>query len=184
MVVFTDLDGTLLDSSTYSFEAAREALDELRDRSILVVLVSSKTRAEIEPLRSGLRNEHPFIVENGGTVVVPSAYFPFELAAATTHDQYALVELGTSYSVLRRALKEIERELGVELRGYGDMSLEEIVTRTGLSRPEAELAMQRHYDEPFVVDHERCPLEALTQAVTAHGLCLTTGQGRLRLSSR
>jgi mannosyl-3-phosphoglycerate phosphatase len=184
MVVFTDLDGTLLDSSTYSFEAAREALDELRDRSILVVLVSSKTRAEIEPLRSGLRNEHPFIVENGGAVVVPSAYFPFELAAATTHDQYVLVELGTSYSVLRRALKEIERELGVELRGYGDMSLEEIVTRTGLSRPEAELAMQRHYDEPFVVDHERCPLEALTQAVTAHGLCLTTGQGRLRLSSR
>jgi mannosyl-3-phosphoglycerate phosphatase len=175
IVVFTDLDGTLLDGSTYSFEAAQEALDELHARSIPVVIVSSKTRAEIEPLRSRLRNEHPFIVENGGAVVVPSAYFPFQLAAATAHDQYVLVELGTSYSALRRALKEIEKELGVELRGYGDMSVEEIVARTGLSRADAELAMQRHYDEPFVVEDKLCPLEALTQAVTAHGLRWTKG---------
>lgn len=175
MVVFTDLDGTLLDHSTYSFEAAREALDELRARSIPLVIVSSKTRAEIEPLRSRLRNEHPFIVENGGAVVIPSAYFPFQLATATAHDPYVLVELGTSYSVLRRALKEIEKELGVELRGYGDMSLDEVVRRTGLSRPEAELAMQRHYDEPFVVEDERCPLGALTQAIAARGLRWTKG---------
>lgn len=175
MVVFTDLDGTLLDSSTYSFDAAREALDQLRARSIPVVVVSSKTQAEIELLRTRLCNEHPFIVENGGAVVIPSAYFPFQLDAATTHDRYVFVELGTSYAVLRRALKEIEEELGVELRGYGDMSLEEVVRRTGLSRPEAELAMQRHYDEPFVVEGERCPLEALTQAITARGLRWTKG---------
>lgn len=175
MVVFTDLDGTLLDSSTYSFEAAREALDQLRARSIPIAIVSSKTQAEIEPLRTRLCNEHPFIVENGGAVVVPSAYFPFQLAAATAHDRYVLVELGTSYSVLRRALKEIEKELGVELRGYGDMSLDEVVSRTGLSRPEAERAMQRHYDEPFVVEDERCPLGALTQAITARGLRWTKG---------
>jgi mannosyl-3-phosphoglycerate phosphatase len=61
------------------------------------------------------------------------------------------------------------------LRGYGDMSVEEIVARTGLSRADAELAMQRHYDEPFVVEDKLCPLEALTQAVTAHGLRWTKG---------
>ncbi len=175
IVVFTDLDGTLLDSSTYSFEAARAALDELRARSIPIVVVSSKTQAEIEPLRTRLCNEHPFIVENGGAVVIPSAYFPFKLAAATIHDQYVLVELGASYSVLRRALKEIEQELGVELRGYGDMSIDEVVMLTGLSRPEAELAMQRHYDEPFVVEDERYSLEALTQAIEARGLRWTKG---------
>lgn len=175
MVVFSDLDGTLLDSSTYSFEAAREALEELRARSIPLVVVSSKTQAEIEPLRSRLHNEHPFIVENGGAVVIPATYFPFEIDAATAHDQYVLVEMGTSYSVLRRALKEIEKELGLELRGYGDMSIEEVVRRTGLSRPEAQLAMRRRYDEPFVVEDDRCPLEALTQAITARGLRWTRG---------
>ncbi|MGE0643155.1 MAG: HAD-IIB family hydrolase [Nitrospira sp.] len=175
VVVFTDLDGTLLDGSTYSFEAARTALDELRTRSIPMIIVSSKTQAEIEPLRARLCNEDPFIVENGGAVIIPSAYFPFTLTAATAHDQYARVELGTSYSVLRRALKEIELELGVELRGYGDMSLDEVVMRTGLSRPEAERAMQRHYDEPFVVEDERYPLETLTQAIETRGLRWTKG---------
>ena len=175
MVVFTDLDGTLLDSTTYSFEAAREALDELRARSIPIVVVSSKTRAEIEPLRSRLHNEHPFIVENGGAVFVPSNYFAFQLTAATAQDQYHVVGLGTSYSVLRQALKEIEQELGVELRGYGDMPVEEVVTRTGLSRQEAELAKQRDYDEPFVVENERCTRDALTQAITARGLRWTKG---------
>ncbi|MDH4078735.1 MAG: HAD-IIB family hydrolase [Nitrospira sp.] len=175
MIIFTDLDGTLLDSSTYSFEAAREALDHLLTRSIPLVVVSSKTQAEIEPLRTRLGNEHPFIVENGGAVVIPSSYFPFQLPAATSHDQYVLVELGTSYAVLRQALKEIEQELGVELRGYGDMSLDEVVRRTGLSRPEAQLAMQRHYDEPFVVEDEQCPLETLTHAITARGLRWTKG---------
>lgn len=175
MVVFTDLDGTLLDGSTYSFDAAREALDELRARSIPLVVVSSKTRAEIEPLRSRLRNEHPFIVENGGAVFVPSNYFPFQLTAATAHDQYHIVGLGTSYPRLRQALKEIEQELGVELRGYGDMPVEEITMRTGLSRQGAALAKQRDYDEPFVVEDERCTLEALTQAITARGLRWTKG---------
>jgi mannosyl-3-phosphoglycerate phosphatase len=175
MVVFTDLDGTLLDGSTYSFDAAQEALDELRARSIPIVVVSSKTQAEIEPLRFRLRNEHPFIVENGGAVFVPSNYFPFQLTDATAHDQYHIVGLGTSYPRLRRALKEIEQELEVELRGYGDMPVEEVVMRTGLSRQDAELAKQRDYDEPFVVENERCTLEALTQAITVRGLRWTKG---------
>ena len=175
LVVFTDLDGTLLDSSTYSFEAAQEALDELRARSIPLVIVSSKTQAEIQPLRSRLRNEHPFIVENGGAIVIPSDYFPFHLTAATPSDPYRIVELGTSYSLLRHALKEIETELGVKLRGYGDMPVEEIAMRTGLSRSDAERAMQRHYDEPFIVEDDRCPLGALTQAITARGLRWTKG---------
>lgn len=175
MVLFTDLDGTLLDSSTYSFEAAREALDQLHARSIPLIIVSSKTRAEMEPLRTRLGNEHPFIVENGGAVVIPSAYFPFQPPTATSHDQYVLVELGTSYAVLRQALKDIEQELGVELRGYGDMSLDEVVRRTGLSLSEAELAMQRRYDEPFVVEDEQCPLDTLWHAITARGLRWTKG---------
>lgn len=175
MVIFTDLDGTLLDGSTYSFDAAQEALDELHTRSVPIVMVSSKTRAEIEPLRARLRNEHPFIVENGGAVIVPSGYFPFQLTSATVRNHYSIVELGTSYALLRQALKEIAQELEVELRGYGDMPVEEIVMRTGLSRQEAELAKQRDYDEPFVVDNERCTLDALTQAITARGLRWTKG---------
>ena len=65
-VVFTDLDGTLLEHSTYSFAEAEEALDLLRSQDIPLVICTSKTRSEVEFWRRLLGNEHPFIVENGG----------------------------------------------------------------------------------------------------------------------
>jgi hypothetical protein len=48
--------------------------------------------------------------------------------------------MGTPYSLLRTALKEIQQILGIELRGYGDMSVEEIAARTGLSLKKAHLS--------------------------------------------
>jgi len=175
MVVFTDLDGTLLDSNTYTFEAAREALTELRARNIPLVLVSSKTRAEIEPIRLQLHNNHPFIVENGGAVVIPANYFPFPLTKAIRRDTYQIVEFGTAYPLLRQALKGIQEELGRELRGYGDMSLDEIVALTGLSREDARLSKQREYDEPFVMEGVECPENRLIEAVKKHELRYTRG---------
>ena len=50
-VVFSDLDGTLLDHSTYSWKAAAPALAALRDRGIPLILASSKTSAEIAESR-------------------------------------------------------------------------------------------------------------------------------------
>lgn len=175
IVVFTDLDGTLLDSRTYSFDAAGEALDELHTRSIPVILVSSKTRAEIEPLRSRLRTEHPFIVENGGAILIPAGYFPFPIPAAIPSAPYLIIELGTPYTKLRHALKEMAREIGTPLRGYGDMSIDEVVQRTGLSSEEASLAKQRHYDEPFITDSQGVLDHALASAARHHGLRWTKG---------
>lgn len=174
-VIFTDLDGTLLDSATYSFAAAQEALTALRTQAIPLIVVSSKTRAEILPIRRRLLNTHPFIVENGGAVVIPTDYFPFPLAGTVLRDGCDVVELGTPYPRLRAALKDIQGAIGRELRGYGDMSVDEIVTRTGLSREEAELSKQREYDEPFVVECPAIPEDDLAEAVKAHGLQYTKG---------
>ena len=174
-VIFTDLDGTLLDSVAYSFAAAQEALTELQRHDIPLIIVSSKTRAEIEPIRIRLQNDHPFIVENGGAVVIPTDYFPFPLADTVLRDGCDVVELGTPYHRLRAALKDIQRVIGRELRGYGDMSVDEIVARTGLSREEAELSKQREYDEPFVVECPAIPEDNLAETVKAHGLQYTKG---------
>jgi len=177
MAVFTDLDGTLLDGDTYSFDAAAAALNELHAREIPLVLVSSKTRAEIEPIRSRLGNRHPFIVENGGAVIIPAGYFTFPLRAATPSTPYVVIEFGTSYTQLRQALKEMTKELGIPLRGYGDMSVNEVAQRTGLSLEDAALSKTRDYDEPFVIEpHDQdVPVDKLTKAIAAHGFRWTQG---------
>ena len=70
-LVFSDLDGSLLDHYSYSYEAALPQMEALERAGIPLILVSSKTRAEILILREELANRHPFIVENGAAVFIP-----------------------------------------------------------------------------------------------------------------
>lgn len=63
LLILTDLDGSLLDADTYGYEAARPALKSLRDRGIPLIFCSSKTFAEVEPIRHEMENTVPFIVE-------------------------------------------------------------------------------------------------------------------------
>ena len=173
-IVFTDLDGTLLDHA-YSYEAATPALTALEQNKIPLVLVSSKTRAEIEPLRARMGHHDPFIVENGGAVVIPTAVFDRHPPQATTIGGYHIAAFGAPYSALRSALKDIAQAAGVTVRGFGDMTVEEIAARTGLSKEEADLARQREYDEPFDVVGGSVTFEKLRQEALLRGLECTRG---------
>jgi mannosyl-3-phosphoglycerate phosphatase len=153
LIVVSDLDGTLLDHETYSFDAALPALERLRRDRVPVVLCTSKTRAEVEPLRAMLGNEHPFIIENGGAVVVPRGYFSFDvgLERAEVRDGVVIIPLGDPYRELVATLREASRESGVGVRGFADMSDVEVAASTGLSVNDARLAKQREFDEPFEI---------------------------------
>ncbi|HSN05055.1 MAG TPA: HAD-IIB family hydrolase [Nitrospira sp.] len=172
VVVFTDLDGSLLDAGSYSFAAAQEALDLLRAREAPLILASSKTRAEMEPLRAQLGNHDPFIVENGGAVFVPSESCSVPPKDSVQRGAYYVTELGTPYTTLRAALKNLVRKSGTPLRGFGDLSRQEIADLTGLTLEAAALAKEREYDEPLVIDGPPDLIERLAPLVQAKGLRL------------
>lgn len=174
-LVFTDLDGCLLDSHTYSFEAARPALERLQANHIPVVLVSSKTRAEIEPLRQQLNHQGPFIVENGGAVFVPSSTFNFPLERARRRAAYQVIEFGTPYAMLRDVLKQIEETVGTPLIGFGDLSIDDIMELTGLSREAALRAKLREYDEPYLVRGPATIAAEVCRQIVIRGLQWTKG---------
>lgn len=174
-IFFTDLDGSLLNSDTYSFEAARPALEALRSLRVPVILVSSKTRAEIEPLRQRLDHHDPFVVENGAAVFVPSETFDFPLERSRTRLAYHVIELGTPYALLRDVLKQIEESVDTPLRGFGDLSLDEIMGATGLSREEALRAKLREFDEPFLLDGPPELIEEVCRQIVTRGLRWTKG---------
>lgn len=151
-IIFTDLDGTLLDARTSSFDPARPALHMIEGQNIPLIFCSSKTRAEIEYYREKTGNRHPFVSENGGAVFIPAGYFSFPFPRSFPKDGYEVVELGTQYATLRTALKQVMTENGFRLKGFGDMSVDEVAALTGVSREEAALAKQREYDEPFLIE--------------------------------
>jgi len=174
LVVFTDLDGTLLEHATYSFEPARPALDALAKAGVPLVFCTSKTRAETERWRSVLKNTHPFIVENGGAAFVPDGYFPSAGGFDRHEAGYGILEFARPYAELRRVLAGIRARTGLSLTGFGDMSVEEIARRCGFSREDAMLAAKREYDEPFVVP-DPAVLSSVVREAAAEGLSVVSG---------
>jgi len=148
IIVFTDLDGTLLDEN-YSCEAAKQALDLLLQSHIPIVFCSSKTRAEIEVYRREFGIHDPFIVENGGAIFIPTNYFTFTYEYTKRDGGYTIIELGTAYALLRSALHKVREKSGYNIIGFGDMTAREIAKECGLHVSSAELAKRREYDEAF-----------------------------------
>ena len=172
LLVFSDLDGTLLDHHSYSSAGARTALARLQQLAIPLILVSSKTRAEIEALQQRLKIDYPFVCENGGGIVFPPRYDSLILPQGEKVDHGRLVRLGQSYAKVRRFFISVQHHF--ELKGFGDMGCEEIVARTGLSVAEAERARQREFSEPFLFLGKAQPEELAVEAAKA-GLALTRG---------
>jgi mannosyl-3-phosphoglycerate phosphatase len=150
LIVFTDLDGTLLDSN-YSYEHSLKAVNRLKEREIPIIFCSSKTRAEQEVYRKELVINDPFIVENGGAIFIPKGYFPFPLENIKVKGQFLIIEIGTSYHKIRQVIKIIQRETEIRFKGFGDMSVREVAEVTGLNLELAKRAKMRQYSETIVL---------------------------------
>lgn len=173
LLVITDLDGSLLDQATYSYEASYPAIRELLSREIPLILCSSKTYSEIVRVRRELNLRDPFIVENGGAVYFSESYFPLRVTGTGRKDEFEVIELGTNVSILRAVLMETARECRMEVKSFGAMSLDEVSVLTGLPRDDAALSMRRDYDEPFLVGEGDC--EGLFTPLRAKGLVISQG---------
>ncbi|HEY9764158.1 MAG TPA: HAD-IIB family hydrolase [Trichocoleus sp.] len=155
LLVFTDLDGTLLGSEDYTYAAAVPLLERLVKEGIPVVPVTSKTRQEVETLRQQVGLRDPFIVENGSAIYIPRSQAQsqspqFQLPDGEDDGDYRVLQLGCSYVVARAGLKAIAQELGRPLKGFGDWSVEQIEQMTGLSHQDAHQAKAREFSEPFM----------------------------------
>jgi mannosyl-3-phosphoglycerate phosphatase len=175
--VFTDLDGTLLDQATYSHAGAEGALDELRRRRIPLVACTSKTAAETRRLLERLRIEAPYIVEGGAGVYLPSRCFPgMELPGVPMGDGLRRLSLAVGHDEVLRGMDEIRRHTGGAVRGFHEMTPDEIARETGLPPELAALAKQRDFDEPFLLLREVPSWPAELGALAARrGLRLSRG---------
>jgi mannosyl-3-phosphoglycerate phosphatase len=171
-VVFTDLDGSLLDHDGYSFENARPALERIRDQRIPLVFATSKTRVEVEALQAAMRIREPFIVENGAAVFFPDGYRGWRIDAGIHQPPYRVIQLGASYREIRRFVRTLPPAW--RIRGFGDLGVADVVGLTGLSPAQAELAKQRDFTEPIFLEDDSRIADLQIRAET-RGLKVTRG---------
>jgi mannosyl-3-phosphoglycerate phosphatase len=166
LLVFTDLDGTLLDHHDYSYTAAKPALARLARHQIPLVLNSSKTRPEMEALKQSLHNAAPFIVENGAALIIP----PHQLG----NNEEEVVNFAAPLDAVLSQL-HLLRDAGFQFVGFSDMNPAQVAEVTGLSIEAATNAKQRIATEPLLWQGNEEQLLPFQQQLQQQGLQLIKG---------
>ncbi|WP_321367179.1 HAD-IIB family hydrolase [uncultured Celeribacter sp.] len=168
LIVFSDLDGTLLDHDSYSWAAADPALQEMKRLGLPLILASSKTAAEIAELRSEMGFDHaPAIVENGAGILAPGT--------GALSDR-------TAYDAILNALADLPKELRQYYTGFSDWTVEEVAQNTGLPLAQATLAAQRQFSEPGLWSGSGEDLSRFEAALKDKGIHARQGGRYLTLS--
>lgn len=174
-IVFSDLDGTLLDHHTYRYDEALRGIAILRERDVPLVLVSSKTFPEMVRIHKALELDSPLVFENGGGIAFPE------------RGDFTIEYIGDRVNRLREKLSILQEKIPYSLRFLNDMSVEEIAAETGLPRDAAALSRQRETSIPFVVSDDRIISGAEIARINAHlrehNLSLTRGARFYHFSS-
>lgn len=176
----TDLDGCLLDHHSYRAGPARPVVRRLDQLGVPLVLCTSKTRAELRELQPELGGPRIAIVEDGAGILVPSGVAPaLHLPGARRVRDGRLIRLAPGYAKVRRAFAALGREIGGVVSGFGDLTVAQVATVTGLSPRAARLARRREFDEPFLFRSlERRHARRAARLAAGLGMVLTRG-GRL-----
>lgn len=170
-IIFTDLDGSLLNHDTYSAEPADELIRSLHDQSLAhVIPITSKTQSELAlldhqlPLKQSIK-----VSENGAIIKAPSGS---PLADATSPKT---VVLGANYHDILQALNALPTDLRKHIKGFADMSDAQVSQHTGLSLEQAQKARERQASEPFLWSGSAEQLELHRERMAADGILLQRG---------
>lgn len=163
LVVYTDVDGCLLNKSDYRWSDAAETIRRLQRLHVPLILSSSKTAAELAGLQQAIGLvESPFIAENGALVVWPDE-------DGTPHRTV----LGADRSHLLTVLARLKPEF--RFRSFRDLGVDGVMQATDLPQPAARQAMQREATEPLLWDDQVERIAEFRERLAAEHLTLTQG---------
>ncbi len=164
LIIFTDLDGSLLDHMDYSYDAALGALVRAQNHDIPVIPVTSKTLAEIKGY-DALFADVPKVAENGMVIDLPQGYFG---------DAEYLVP-GHSYEEIRTEVDALPAHLRQDFNGFLDMGISGVIETTGLPENRAVKAYHRNASEPFLWTGSDAALSELQSLLSPKGYKITQG---------
>lgn len=176
IAVFTDLDGTLLNHHDYSYQAAMPAIKNLNERDIPLVLVSSKTQAEMHALCAELALSSPYVCENGSVIVMPKPEcerLGASLENAEAQGDDYLLYRGAHRGDILTVLEGLKAEFN--FTGFADMSVQDVIDCTGLDETAASKAMTRAASEPLLWHQDDAAMDKFARQLGKQNLRVLKG---------
>jgi len=150
IMLFTDLDGSLLNHFDYNFDAAVPLIRELQNNGTPVIPNTSKTANEIALICSEVGLSDGFICENGAAV-----YLPKTLSVSPEDDfddcgdywRKAFVQPRSHWQAI---LATVPEHLTDCFKSFAELGVSGIMEATGLPEENALLSSQRQFNEPLM----------------------------------
>ncbi|WP_448564992.1 HAD-IIB family hydrolase [Thalassotalea ganghwensis] len=182
VVIFTDLDGTLLDHYSYRMDEARSTLDALAVANIPLIVNTSKTKAELDDIVGQLPINAPFIVENGAAIYIPKQTFPFQPSETIADGDYWIKSFSQPRGHWLNLLEHFCQSYTHHYTGFSQLTVSQLSELTDLTAVQASKAKQRDYSEPLYWQGDRQSQNEFIEYLTELGACAVKGGRFLHVS--
>ena len=176
VLIFTDLDGSLLHRDTFKFDEIKDYLRLLITRGIFIIPNTSKTEQEILEFNYDLGLSLPFISENGSSINgldLLNKDLPQELILSREKE-----------ILLNIFKKTVSLTLQNKCKWLSGMDTKNQSLILGLEHKKLKMALDRKYTVPFIFNGNKNEKKELIKIIKKKGLCLQEGGRVIHLTDR
>ena len=170
ILIFTDLDGSLLDKETFKFDVIKDYFKELVRNGIIIIPNSSKTEAELLDFNEQNNLDLSFITENGSSIHGLNKIhqnLPDKIIMSRTIDEIRnIYKTNISLDFKNKTTHILELEIEVQQKILG-LPLDKI-----------KLAIKRDHSLPIKFNGTEIEKKEFTKILKNSGLTIQTG-GRI-----
>ena len=167
ILIFTDLDGSLLNRDNFEFGSIKNFIKELLSHDIFIIPNSSKTAKEITNFNDELEEKLPYIAENGSSIHdlnLINSNFPEKIT------------LSREISELLEIFKNnVPNNLQIKCKFLKDLSKKEQLNILGLPADKVKYAINRDYTVPFKFEGTKVQKKKLQKHIQTSGLTMQEG---------
>ena len=173
VVIFTDLDGSLLHRDTFKFDTIKDYIKSLVSKGIIIIPNSSKTEKEIEKFNEELGVNLPYISENGSSIHglnLITSNFPDKLVLSRDKEE-----------ILKIFENKVPEKLKEKCFQISKMSKKEQENIFGQKDVKLKDALNRKYTLPFLFKGDKNEKNKLLKILNSNSLTLQEGGRVLNL---
>ena len=176
ILIFTDLDGSLLHRDTFKFEEIKEYIKQLLSKGIFIIPNTSKTEKEILEFNNELGSNLPYISENGSAINgldLLNSNLPKELILSKEKN-----------NLIKIFKKSVPINLQNKCKWLSDMDKKNQTMIFGLEDRKLKMALDRKYTIPFIFEGNKSEKSKLFKVVKKIGLVLQEGGRVINLTDK
>jgi len=176
VLIFTDLDGSLLHRDTFKFDGIKDYLRQLISRGIFIVPNTSKTEKEISEFNNELGSSLPYISENGAAINglnILNPNLPKELILSKEKDDLL--------NIFRNI---VPIDLQNKCKWLSEMNTKNQSLIFGLEDEKLRMALDRKYTVPLIFIGTKNEKNELSKVIKKEGLHLQQGGRVINLTDR